>query len=68
MEKLDTVPNNIIKAVVQSNETRKDFIVESIMNKHPKTVGIYRLIMKDGSDNFRESAVLDVIKKLKNKK
>ena len=38
------------------------------MNKHPKTVGIYRLIMKDGSDNFRESAVLDVIKKLKNKK
>ncbi len=58
------IPNNIIKAVVESNDTRKDFIVESIIKKKPKTVGVYRLIMKKGSDNYRESAVLDIVEKL----
>ena len=62
------IPNDIIRAVVKSNETRKNFIVNSIMNKHPKTVGVYRLIMKEGSDNFRESAVIDILLKLKKNK
>ena len=62
------IPNKLIKAVVEANQTRKDFIVNSIVNKSPKTVGVYRLIMKEGSDNFRESAVLDILQKLKNKK
>lgn len=55
------IPNNIITAVVESNKTRKQFIVDTIVSKKPKTVGIYRLIMKESSDNFRESAVLDII-------
>ena len=62
------IPNNIIKAVVESNGTRKDFIVESIIKKKPKTVGIYRLIMKEGSDNYRESAILDIVEKLSREK
>ena len=53
---------------MESNNTRKEFIVKSILKKRPKTVGIYRLIMKQGSDNYRESAVLDIIKKLMSKK
>ncbi len=61
------IPNNIIKSVVDANKTRKDFVVNSILNKFPKSVGVYRLIMKEGSDNFRESAVLDIIEKLKSK-
>ena len=61
------IPNNIIKSVVEANKTRKDFVVNSILNKFPKSVGVYRLIMKEGSDNFRESAVLDIIEKLKSK-
>ena len=68
LNNFNKIPNKIIKAVVDANETRKDFIVNSILKKAPKTVGIYRLIMKEGSDNFRESAVLDVLKKLKDKK
>jgi len=68
LDNFNHIPNNIIKAVVEANETRKDFIVNSIINKYPKTVGVYRLIMKEGSDNFRESAVLDILKKLRNKK
>jgi UDPglucose 6-dehydrogenase len=59
------VPNNLIKAIVDSNETRKDFISNSILKKNPKKVGFYRLIMKTGSDNFRASAIQGVIKKIK---
>ncbi len=62
------VPNNIIKAIIDSNETRKKFITDSIIDSNPKTVGVYRLIMKTNSDNFRESAVLDIIKKLQEHK
>lgn len=60
------VPNDIIKAVVSSNKTRKKFIVDQILSRKPKTVGIYRLIMKHGSDNFRYSAVHTIISSLKN--
>lgn len=59
------IPNEIIKAVVDSNKTRKQFIANSIIERKIKTVGIYRLVMKKGSDNFRESAILDIIKMLK---
>jgi UDPglucose 6-dehydrogenase len=58
------VPNNIISAIVDANATRKAFIVDSILKKKPKVIGIYRLIMKVGSDNFRESAIIDVISEL----
>ena len=58
------VPNNIIDAIVDANETRKTFITKQILKRNPKTVGIYRLIMKSGSDNFRSAAVGDIIKKL----
>ncbi len=53
----DRVPQNLIQAIVNSNTTRKDFIAEQIMARQPKIVGIYRLAMKAGSDNFRSSAV-----------
>lgn len=59
------VPQNLIEAIVSSNRTRKEFIAADILSKNPKVVGIYRLIMKAGSDNFRDSAVLDIIKCLK---
>ncbi|WP_265658249.1 nucleotide sugar dehydrogenase [Francisella philomiragia] len=58
------IPNNLISAIVQSNETRKDFITQQILCKKPNIVGIYRLVMKEGSDNFRKSAVFDIIDKL----
>ncbi|MDD6419781.1 MAG: nucleotide sugar dehydrogenase [Clostridium sp.] len=61
------VPQNIIEAVVKSNETRKEHIVDMILAKKPKVVGIYRLTMKSNSDNFRASAILDIITKLKEK-
>ncbi len=61
------VPNNLIGAIVESNETRKEFITNQILIKEPKVVGIYRLIMKSGSDNFRSSAVQGIIEKLTNK-
>ena len=61
------VPNNLIGAIVDSNETRKKFITKQILNKNPKTVGIYRLIMKSGSDNFRSSAIQGIIEKLQAK-
>ncbi|RLZ10556.1 UDP binding domain-containing protein, partial [Faecalibacter macacae] len=63
----DTVPNNLIKAIVDSNRTRKDFIANSIIEKEPKIVGIYRLIMKSGSDNFRASAIQGIMKRIKAK-
>ncbi len=61
------VPNNVVKAIVDSNKTRKKFVTERIFQRKPKTVGIYKLAMKSGSDNFRQSAIIDVMKKLKAK-
>jgi UDPglucose 6-dehydrogenase len=61
------VPNNIIGAIVDANTTRKDFIADSIIKRNPKVVGIYRLVMKQGSDNFRASAIQGVIKRIKAK-
>jgi UDPglucose 6-dehydrogenase len=61
------VPQNIISAIVSSNKTRKDFIAEQIISKNPKIVGIYRLTMKTGSDNFRQSSIQGIIKRLKAK-
>ncbi|MBH2024893.1 MAG: nucleotide sugar dehydrogenase [Flavobacteriales bacterium] len=61
----DAVPNNIIGAIVEANRTRKDFIADSILARNPKKVGVYRLIMKSGSDNFRASAVQGVMKRIK---
>ncbi len=63
----DAVPNNIIQAIVDANRTRKDFIADSIIAKQPKKVGVYRLIMKSGSDNFRASAIQGVMKRIKAK-
>jgi UDPglucose 6-dehydrogenase len=63
----DNVPNNLIRAIVDSNTTRKDFIAESILRRNPKVVGIYRLVMKSGSDNFRASAIQGVMKRIKAK-
>ncbi len=63
----DEVPNNLIRAIVDANRTRKDFIAESILARNPKVVGIYRLVMKAGSDNFRASAIQGVMKRLKAK-
>ena len=63
----ESVPQNIIKAIVKSNSTRKDFIADQIIAKQPQTVGIYRLAMKEGSDNFRSSAVQGVMKRIKAK-
>ena len=59
------VPQNLIQAIVNSNDTRKDFITDKIISKNPRTVGIYRLAMKTGSDNFRASAIQGVMKRLK---
>lgn len=61
------VPQNLIKAVVESNTTRKDFVAHDILKRNPKVVGIYRLIMKNGSDNFRTSSIQGIMKRLKAK-
>ena len=61
------VPGNIIRAIVDSNTTRKDFIADSIISKKPKVVGVYRLVMKTNSDNFRTSAIQGVMKRIKAK-
>jgi len=63
----DQVPQTLIKAIVSSNITRKDFIAEEILKLNPKTVGFYRLVMKEGSDNFRSSAIQGVMKRIKAK-
>jgi UDPglucose 6-dehydrogenase len=59
------VPNNIIGAIVEANATRKDFIANAIIKRNPKVVGIYRLVMKAGSDNFRASAIQGIMKRIK---
>ena len=61
------VPQNIISAIVAANSTRKDFIADQIITKHPKVVGVYRLTMKAGSDNFRQSSIQGVMKRIKAK-
>lgn len=61
------VPQNLIRAIVDSNDTRKDFIASEVLDKRPRRVGIYRLVMKSGSDNFRESSIQGVIARLKAK-
>ncbi len=61
LENYQKIPNELIKAVIDSNQTRKNFVANSVINKSPKSVGVYRLAMKSGSDNIRESAVIDLI-------
>ena len=61
------VPNNIIEAIVDANSTRKDFIADRVLSRNPKTVGIYRLTMKSGSDNFRQSSIQGIMKRIKAK-
>jgi UDPglucose 6-dehydrogenase len=63
----EDVPNNLIKAIVDANRTRKDFIAEDILRKGPEVVGVYRLVMKSGSDNFRASAIQGIMKRIKAK-
>lgn len=63
----ENVPNSIFGAVIESNKIRKDFVSKQILKDKPKTVGIYRLVMKKGSDNFRKSAIFDVISNIKDK-
>jgi len=63
----NNVPNNIIKAIVEANGTRKDFIADRILKRKPSTVGIYRLVMKAGSDNFRQSSIQGIMKRIKAK-
>ena len=64
LSNFEKVPQNLIQAIVDSNKTRKDFISDEILKTQPKVVGFYRLIMKDGSDNFRSSAIQDIINKI----
>ena len=63
----DAVPQNLIHAIVESNTTRKDFVAHAIWSQNPKTVGVYRLVMKTGSDNYRASAIQGVMKRIKGK-
>ena len=63
----DTVPQNVIRAIVDANSTRKDFLADEIIKQQPKTVGVYRLVMKAGSDNFRQSSIQGIMKRIKAK-
>ena len=63
----DAVPQNIIRAIVDANSTRKDFLADEIIKQQPKTVGVYRLVMKAGSDNFRQSSIQGIMKRIKAK-
>jgi len=62
---IENIPQKLMEAIVDSNTTRKEFIAERVLEREPKTVGVYRLIMKAGSDNFRSSAIFDVMEMLK---
>lgn len=61
------VPQNLISAIVDANRTRKDFVADDVLSRRPATVGVYRLVMKEGSDNFRESAIQGIMKRIKAK-
>src|SRR5690606_31527552 len=63
----DQVPQNLVQAIVDANRTRKDFVAEDILRRNPKVVGIYRLVMKAGSDNFRASSIQGIMKRIKAK-
>ena len=63
----EDVPNSIIGAIVDANSIRKDFIADSIIGKNPKIVGVHRLIMKSGSDNYRKSSIQGIMKRIKAK-
>ena len=63
----DNVPQNLISGIVSANSTRKDYIADCIVKMKPKSVGIYRLVMKEGSDNIRDSSIQGVLKRLKAK-
>ncbi|OSN01997.1 MULTISPECIES: nucleotide sugar dehydrogenase [Lonsdalea] len=63
----EAVPNNLIRAIVDANTTRKDFIADAVIKRNPTVVGVYRLVMKSGSDNFRASAIQGVMKRIKAK-
>ena len=63
----EQVPNKIIRAVVEANETRMDFVAGRVIARHPKTVGVYRLTMKQKSDNFRQSSIQKVMERIRNK-
>ena len=67
LKNYESIPNNLIKAIVEANSTRKDFIANSILQMKPKLIGIYRLVMKQGSDNLRTSAIQGVMKRIKAK-
>ena len=67
LKNYNNVPNNLIQAIVDANTTRKDFISNQIINKKPQIVGIFRLVMKEGSDNFRTSAIQGIMKRIKAK-
>lgn len=63
----DSVPQNLIRSIVDANSTRKDFLADAIIKQQPKTVGVYRLVMKAGSDNFRQSSIQGIMKRIKSK-
>lgn len=63
----DAIPQNLIRAIVDANSTRKDYLADEIIRQKPKTVGVYRLVMKEGSDNFRQSSIQGIMKRIKAK-
>lgn len=67
LKNYENVPNSIIESIVKANNVRKDFIAQSILNRKPETVGVYRLVMKEGSDNWRSSAIQGIMKRIKAK-